>query len=266
MGRAPGPARKQNSLGRTPPKMQYVAPFSLIGDSNIALHLHFDHSADLRASGLSDDTIKAAGVHSLAPRWLERFFHRVPDEIESALCFPYQGSEFARIKLFPALGKMKYAQSIKTGARLYLPFPVTAGALYVCEGEKKTLAAHQAGLNAAGIGGLWNWLNCGEPIDDLNLIEWDNRDAVLIPDSDVFSRVELMRPLYALGRTLRDRGAVVSVAVIPQHSGVKGGLDDYLVAGGAVDDLETFTLDQRMFQAVRFWYGQWKFKRALMAA
>jgi Domain of unknown function (DUF3854) len=249
--------------------MQFIAPYRIVGAGKLAAHLHPYHLADLRKSGLSDYTIKAAGVYSLPPSHISRFFARhngVPDAIESALCFPYQGGDFARVKLFPSLGKMKYSQPIKTGARLYLPFPVIAGALYACEGEKKTLAAHQAGLNAAGIGGLWNWLNRGEPIDDLNLIEWDNRDAVLIPDSDVFSRVELMRPLYALGRTLRDRGAVVSVAVIPQHSGVKGGLDDYLVAGGAVDDLETFTLDQRMFQAVRFWYGQWKFKRALMAA
>jgi hypothetical protein len=63
-----------------------------------------------------------------------------------------------------------------------------AGAVYVCEGEKKTLVAHQAGMNAAGIGGLWNWLTNGEPIDDLKLIEWDDRDVVIVPDSDVFQR------------------------------------------------------------------------------
>ena len=39
--------------------MQFVAPYSLIGDSaNRALHLHPDHLADLRASGLNDETIK----------------------------------------------------------------------------------------------------------------------------------------------------------------------------------------------------------------
>jgi len=155
--------------------MQFTAPYSLIGDSaNLALHLHLDHLADLRASGLSDETIRQAGVYSIRPRDIALFFSArkgVPSSIKTALCFPYQGGEFARIKLFPAVGKMKYAQPPKTGARLYIPFTVNDGPLYVCEGEKKTLAAHQAGMNAAGIGGLWNWLTNGEPADDLKLIE-----------------------------------------------------------------------------------------------
>ena len=70
-------------------------------------------------------------------------------EDSSALCFPYQGGEFARIKLFPALGKMKYSQPPKTSARLYMPFPVGPGDITVAEGEKKTLAAHQAGFNGS---------------------------------------------------------------------------------------------------------------------
>src|SRR5215510_13386929 len=160
--------------------MQFVAPYSVVGKSaNLALHLHPDHLADLRASGLSDETIRAAGVYSLQPRDMGLFFNSyrgVPAGLETALCFPYQGGEFARIKLFPSLGKMRYAQPPKTGARLYLPFIVSDGPVYVCEGEKKTLAAHQAGLNAAGIGGLWNWLTNSEPIADLNIIEWDGRD------------------------------------------------------------------------------------------
>src|SRR6266404_527552 len=134
--------------------MQFSAPYSLVGDgANLALHLHSDHLADLRASGLSDETIRAAGVYSIRPCDISLFFNArkgVPSEISSALCVPYQGGEFARIKLFPSLGKMKYAQPPKTGARLYIPFTVNDGPLYVCEGEKKTLAAHQAGMNAAG--------------------------------------------------------------------------------------------------------------------
>ena len=53
----------------------------------------------------------------------------------------------------------------------------------------------------------------GEPIDDLKLIEWDGRDVVIIPDSDVFQRQDLLRAVYALGRELRERGASVSVAI-----------------------------------------------------
>ena len=249
--------------------MQFVAPYTLIGEStNLSLHFYPNHLADLRASGLSDETIRAAGVYSLRPRDIALFFNLrrgVPAEIETALCFPYQGGGFARIKLFPALGKMKYAQPPKTGARLYMPLPVRDGEIVVTEGEKKTLAAYQAGLNAAGIGGLWSWLTKGEPIDDLNLIEWDSRDVVIVPDSDVFQRQDLLRAVYALGRELRERGAAVSVVQIPQPGQTKIGLDDYLAAGGRVEDLETFTLGGKAFLSASFWYGRWKLNAALAA-
>src|SRR5262245_59525923 len=142
--------------------MLFTAPYLLIGNAtNLAPHFHPAHLLDLRTSGLNDEIIRAAGVYSLRPCDFKLFFSarkRVPPRIETALCFSYQGGEFARIKLFPALGSMKYSQPPKTSARLYVPFEVKDGLLYVCEGEKKTLAAHQAGLNVVGIGGLWNWL------------------------------------------------------------------------------------------------------------
>jgi len=248
----------------------FAAPYSLIGSVNLALHIHAAHLSDFRASGLTDETIRAAGVYSLRPCDMAHFFNLrrgVPVKIESALCFPYQRGEFARIKLFPPLGKMKYARPPKTGARLYIPFPINAGEIVVCEGEKKTLAAYQAGLNAVGIGGVWNWLSSGEPISDLNLIEWDGREVTIIPDSDVFERVDLLRAIYALGRELQSLGgAIVYVAQIPQPSGTKVGLDDFLVAGGMVGELEVFSLSHRIFKAASWWHGQWKFKKALGAA
>lgn len=117
--------------------MIFSPPYKVLG-GDLSRHLHPAHLADLRESGLRDDTIQAGGVYSLAPRFIEHFFNRrgVPREIESALCFPYQSSTFARIKLFPSLGKWKYAQPPGTSARLYAPLPVNDGPLYVCEGEK----------------------------------------------------------------------------------------------------------------------------------
>jgi len=120
-------------------------------------------------------------------------------------------------------------------------------------------------MNAVGIGGLWNWMTNGEPIADLNLIKWNGRDVVIVPDSDVFQRQDLLRAVYALGRELRERGASVSVAEIPQPGQKKFGLDDYLVAGGRVDDLETFTLGGQAFRSASFWYGRWKMKTAAFA-
>jgi putative DNA primase/helicase len=250
--------------------MQLVAPYHLIPGGNFAGHFHRDHLADLRASGLTDDTIRAAGVYSIRPCDIAHFFGRrgVPEEVSSALCFPYQGGDFARIKLFAALGKMKYSQPPGTGARLYMPFAVDDRPFYVCEGEKKTLSAWQHGFNAVGIGGIWNWLSKAtrSPIADLNLIRWDGREVTIIPDSDVFNRVDLLRAVYALGRELQSQGATVYVAQIPQRGGAKIGLDDFIVAGGVVDRLEVFALSHRVFRGCDHWHGQWKFQKALQAA
>ena len=106
----------------------------------------------------------------------------------------------------------------------------------------------------------------GRPIDDLKLIECDGRDVVIIPDSDVFQRQDLLRAVYAFGRELRERGAAVSVSEIQQPGQEKIGLDDYLVTGGSVDDLETFTLGGQAFRSASFWYGRWKLKTATLAA
>jgi hypothetical protein len=249
--------------------MIFIAPYStVLSDLKLASHFHPAHLADLRASGLADGTIQGAGVYSLAPSLISHFFSArkdVPTEIQSALCFPYQGGTFARIKLFPALGKMRYSQPAKTGARLYMPFPLSDRAVYLCEGEKKTLAAHQAGLNALGIGGVWNWLSDGQPIDDLSSIEWDGREVIIIPDSDVWQRIDLQRAIYALGCELREHGASVCVAQIPQPSAAKVGLDDFLVVGGNVSGLEVFSLGHRIFKSAASWHGKWKCKKALAA-
>lgn len=246
--------------------MIFQAPYLIAPSKSLALHIHPYHLTDLRKSGLSNEIIKAAGVYSLAPRFIDRFFKNgTPAEIESALCFPYQGGTFARIKIFPAVGKMKYTQPPGTKSRLYVPFPVAEGPLYVAEGEKKTLAAHQAGLNTVGIGGIWNWLSKGEPIDDLDGVDWE-RDVTTIPDSDVWDRPDLLRAIYALGREIRERGAAVTVARIPQDGPGKVGLDDFLVHGGEVENLDTYGLDSRVFQAVRWWFGRWKLKHFMEAA
>jgi hypothetical protein len=246
-----------------------MAPYRIVGGLNLPLHFHPDHLADLRASGLADDTIRGARVYSLRPKDFTLFFNArrgAPEEIRSALCFPYARGAFARIKLFPALQKMKYAQPSRTSARLYMPFSIGAGAVYVCEGEKKTLAAHQAGLNAVGIGGVWNWLSAGQPIDDLAAVEWEGQDVMIIPDSDVFPRVDLLRAIYALGCELRTLGASVLVARIPQENSKKVGLDDYLATGGNVHELEVFALSHSIFKSAAWWHGKWKFKNVLKAA
>jgi hypothetical protein len=245
--------------------MQFLAPYPLVGVGSFALHFHPDHLADLRKSGLADDTIRAAGVYSLRPADLAPFFdlrRGVPAEIESALCFPYQGGDFSRIKLFPALGKMKYSQPPRTGARLYLPFPVTADRLYVVEGEKKTLAAWQMGLNAIGIGGVWNWLSHGQTIDDIGRVNWGGRDVCIVGDSDIWQRTDLLRALYALGAELVGLGARVDYLELPRGE-EKVGLDDFLVAGGDLDSCPIHSLRSKVMARQRLWHQGWMARRTI---
>jgi hypothetical protein len=87
--------------------------------------------------------------------------------------------------------------------------------LLITEGEKKTLKANQEGMPCIGLGGLWNWRHAGRPIADLDRIDWFGRDTVLVPDGDVWTRADLLQPVYALGRELEARGAIVGVLKCP---------------------------------------------------
>jgi hypothetical protein len=244
--------------------MKFIAPYRIIEPLRFAVHFHPAHFADLVKSGLSEAMIRAAGIYSLAPCDIEFFVSgKRAEAVTSALCFPYQGADFARVKLFPPIGSQKYSQPPGTSARLYAPFPVEQGELYVVEGEKKTLAARQAGLNAVGIGGVWSWVAHGNPIDDLDLIDWE-RDVTIVGDSDIWSRMDLLRPLYALGRQLQERGASVFFVELPQE-GNKMGLDDYLVAGGQLDDLDGHIIGSKFFNSQRVWYSHWKIEKAVAA-
>lgn len=248
--------------------MQFTSPHSLIGDTNLAVHFHPDHMADLRASGLNDSTIRQSGVYSLSPRDISHFFNLrrgVPPEIETALCFPYQGGEFARIKLFPPIGKRKYSQPPGSAAHLYIPTKVAPGPLYIVEGEKKTLAAIQPGLNAIGIGGVWNWINHGEPIADLNLIDWQDREVSIIGDSDIWLRPDLIRALYALGQEVQSLGATVFFLEIPHQEDMKMGLDDFLVAGGNISDLIEHSIQSKTLARHKPWFEHWKTTKILQS-
>ena len=57
------------------------------------LQLHPDHIADLRKSGLSDETIKLMGVYSSRPGDIPSLVGWNPVNVESALVFPYPGVE-----------------------------------------------------------------------------------------------------------------------------------------------------------------------------
>lgn len=188
---------------------------------------HPDHIADLAKSQLNQDTITTLRIHTIPPAQISKHLGYNDRRIQSLLCFPYPGlKDFCRDKIFPPLkdrkGHMiKYLQRKGSGVHLYIPMPAaavlhdTTKPLIFTEGEKKAAKACQQGYATIGLGGLWNWIQNGKPIDELDQIDFTNRATFLIPDSDAWQRNELARPVTAFGHEIQSRGARLRILKIP---------------------------------------------------
>jgi hypothetical protein len=240
------------------------------------LSLHPEHIADLQKSGLSSETIRSMGVYSVRPCDISRILGWEPKEVQSALAFPYLTTDgFIRLKVFPpqkdAKGhSVKYLQSKGTGTHLYV-LPKAEEVLRnpsiplaIAEGEKKTAALIEYGITAIGVGGIWSWLDgkTHQPIPELDQIAWVEREVKLYFDSDIWHRPDLLRPVYALGKELEDRGAEVEVVVLDQKGEDKIGIDDFLVNYGLEDlaKLKTIPLAHKAFNQASKWWKNWKDK------
>ncbi len=246
------------------------------------LSLHAEALEDLRRSGLDDATIAAAGLYTPAPGDLPRLLSaRLADQVRHVLVFPYDGAghggvwrrdgEFVRCKLFPPVSDgqghtIRYYQRAGTPPRLYVPARARAALtdpsvpLLITEGEKKALKANQEGLACVAVGGLWNWQTGGRPIADLDRIDWYERETVMVPDSDVWTRADLLQPVFALGKELEQRGAKVAVLKLPSGpDGAKVGLDDYLCATSleAFNALPRLALKHTAFSRTAVWWRGW---------
>jgi hypothetical protein len=116
--------------------------------------LHHDHLADLRKSGLTDETIQAAGIYTVPPDEIGQGKRRkgLPDAVKTAMAFPYFGFDgYERFKVWWKEGKTgpKYLAKAGTPNHLYLP-PIVdlqgISHLLLVEGEKKALALTQPGI------------------------------------------------------------------------------------------------------------------------
>jgi Virulence-associated protein E-like domain/Domain of unknown function (DUF3854) len=246
-----------------PKRLQDPRPAPLGRKSGLD-RLHPDHLADLHKSGLTDDTIAQAGLFSVQPVDIAKITGITA--VESLLAFPYD-ADFTRYKVFPTTltvqgKKLRYLQPKGSGARLYIPRMLNAGDLKniqqplgIVEGEKKALKACQEGLVCVAIGGLWNWLRDGRLLPDLQAIPMQDRDVILYPDSDIWTKPQgnLIQAVYRLVEASQAQGAQVTVCQLPLGPGsTKQGLDDYL-RRHTVEDLHTLPhldLTARQFAAV----------------
>ena len=223
-------------------------------------HLTDKHRADLRSSGLTDETIALSGAYSASATQTKRLlgFPAGP-----GLCFPFRCD--------PPLGRVKpdkpfrngdgnvakyvspKKETYPAGNRLYVPANLPEGALddpertlVITEGEKKALAGCQAGFATIALTGVTCWMsrNCNgtsSPIKDLDLVEWVGREVMIAFDSDAASKPEVRNEETKLAHELIARGATVKAVRFPKPTprenqdhalGGKFGLDDFLKVRG----------------------------------
>lgn len=205
------------------------------------LSLAPDHLADLRGSGLSDETILEARISSVRPCDIDREIGFNLPGLVSCYRIPFPPDfKYCRFKLFYASGqehsadgskKPKYIQRKGTSNRLYIPYGLwdllqdSKEHLYCTEGEKKALKATQEGIPCFAICGLWNWKQPGQGLDrliqDFDLINWRNRKLFMVPDNDWLlpgkdgKPKNLKQAVFRFCRALQARGAKTEIIMLP---------------------------------------------------
>jgi hypothetical protein len=227
-----------------------------------------EHLKDLKKSGLTDETIEAAGIYTVLPGDIIKIIGwNMP--IRSLLAFPYPNCDhFIRYKLFPPHKQndghhIRYFQPKGSDTHIYFPprFDRNSEIIRITEGEKKAAKGTQDGLNVLGLGGIWNFAVKGEDgsphlIEDFALIEWKCKKVEIIPDSDFFQKNNIKHAVFRLGTLLEAQGAIITIVCFHDPHTKKIGLDDFLVKNGvsAFFDPETthrFDLSHNVFNKVR---------------
>ncbi len=215
------------------------------------------HLAKCRASGLSDATIKAAGLRSetnretLAAMLNKRRPHK---GLAPAIVFQYTDREgrngYCRVRpdspRKDGKGVVKYESPIGQPNQVYFPPGVaerieSETRILITEGELKSLASTQFGFPCLGLVGVYGWKSKGHEqlLPELCRLTWKNRTVFIAFDSDIERNPDVQQAERRLAKALIDRDAKVRCLRIPDgppgadSKPTKQGLDDFLVAQGA---------------------------------
>jgi putative DNA primase/helicase len=219
--------------------------------------LHPNHLADLHSSGLTDETIQAAGLYSETDLGrLTRIlgWNSVPRKMSPSLVFPYFGVDgangYCRIKPDDprvCQGKpVKYESPKGRSNQVYLPpgsrcrLDDTQEMLLITEGEKKALALDQEGFVCVGLVGVWGWKVARQQrlLPELETLQWRGCEVRIVFDSDIRHNPDVQNAETMLAAILRRAGACVRVVRLPDGPAdedgnpTKLGVDDYIVANG----------------------------------
>jgi P4 family phage/plasmid primase-like protien len=224
------------------------------------------HLADVRKSGLTDETISRCGYRSLqAPATIQKNLRwkRYNGELGDCLAIPFvdaEGKPTGYVRLKPDRPRQKEGKPVKYESPMGLPnlpyFPPRTLAalkdpsqpLIITEGEKKAAKADQERFPCIGLVGVWGWQKKrakgkdGKPtgerelIDSLASIAWQGRLVYVCFDSEMNPHVRGAE--WHLAETLIRHGATVRIVRLPagdpgpDGTPAKVGLDDFLVAHG----------------------------------
>lgn len=208
------------------------------------LPYHYDQ---LRARGLSDETMRAAGLRSEVNHLTLASlidWKKWPRKCGGAIVLPYS-PDFVRVRPDnPAnLGgkPAKYLSPKGRGVRVYIP-PTSNGdlrdvqrLLCITEGEFKSLAIVQAGYACVGLGGVdcWHEKKSSALLPQLEQLPWKGRRVLIVFDSDAADNENVADNIKLLAAALTARGAIVKVVRIPPGpNGEKQGADDFIAACG----------------------------------
>lgn len=226
-----------------------------------------EHLADLKASGLSGETIAASGFYSEKdPAKVSKLLNwdNPADALGVCLVFPFFDAEgkptgYTRVKPDrPRRDKKKgkpakYESPCGASNRAYFP-PGTrtvlkdpSAPLVITEGEKKAAKADQEGFPCIGLVGVYGWqkkraegkdgMKQGprELIDDLAGIPWQRRRVYVCFDSDAAANKNVRLAEKHLAEVLCQHGVTPYVIRLPAGPAgpdgkpAKVGLDDFLM-------------------------------------
>ena len=230
------------------------------------LQLSKVHLAELKTSGLSLETIQAAGIYTErdVDKICQMLNHANVKSLNDsmAMVIPFEYDGYCRVKLSSprlragSISKyIKYESPIGSTQHPYFPPGVfdqiydehNDKDIFIVEGEKKALKLWQElkdnefDVLIIGLTGVYGWK---EPkheklIDWLDTIHWTNRGVYVCFDNDVHWNRNVLDARKRLAKILRNLGANVMGVDIPiTDPSQKYGLDDYIVKFGMLAYLD----------------------------
>ena len=136
--------------------------------------------------------------------------------------------------------KLRYLSPDGLDQRIDFPIQQTLepnAEIWFAEGTKKADALRSYGIYSLCLTGVWNWSGKAAR-KDLQSLDWKGRTAVICYDSDVLENASVEKARQSLTAFLQELGAEVKWVTPPgAPDGSKVGIDDFLAAGGSLEDL-----------------------------